>query len=212
MALVNAYITLPELKTWLRFDPEDITDAHPDDGLFEAAINGTCRWIDTKCKRHFYQVDEPRDFQASDLYNLDLGHWNDLVDVDALTVDEDGDGIYETAWMLGTDFELRPRNIMAAGPEDKPYRAVRAIGKRFPVNAVAGGRLERIRILGTWGWPAIPSGVITATKIQSARIVKRKEAPEGILGLNQFGVLRVSGRPDPDVMDAIKPYRLRSLG
>lgn len=211
MAIVNGYITLPELKRWLRFDAEDVDEVHVDDELFEAAISGTSRWIDQKCKRHFFQVDEARDFWASDLYNLDLGHFNDLVSIDTLTTDDDGDGVFETSWTEGVDFELRPRNVFA-GAEERPYRSVRALGRRFPVNAVAGGRIERIRMNGTWGWPAFPAGVATATKIQVARIVKRKEAPEGILGLNQFGVLRVSGRPDPDVMDAIKPYRLRSLG
>lgn len=211
MAIVNGYITLPELKVWLRFDPDEVNAPHPDDDLFEAAITGVSRWIDTKCKRHFYQVDEPRDFAASDLYNLNLGHFNDLVSIDTLTTDEDGDGVFETTWIEGTDFELRPKNVMA-GAEEKPYRLVRALGRRFPVNITAGGRIERIRMSGTWGWPAFPAGVVTGTKIQVARVVKRKEAPEGIVGLNQFGVVRVSGKPDPDVMDAIKPYRLRSLG
>jgi hypothetical protein len=209
--IVNGYIALPEFKRWLRFDPEDLNGTHPDDDLFETAINGTCRWIDQKCKRHFYQVDEPRDFEASDYYNLDLGHWNDLVSADALTVDQDGDGVFEEAWTLGTDFELRPRNVMA-GAEEKPYRSVRAIGRRLPINATAGGRLERIRITGTWGWPAVPEAIVTATKLQAARIVKRKEAPEGVMGLGQFGITVRMSRFDPDVMAAIRPYRLRSLG
>lgn len=211
MAIVNGYVTLPELKRWLRFDPEDLNVSHPDDDLFESAVNGTCRWIDQRCKRHFFQIVESRDFAADDPYNLALGHFNDLVSVSALTVDQDGDGIFEETWTVGTDFELRPVNVMA-GAEQKPYRAVRAIGRQFPLNALAGGRVERIRITGTWGWPAIPDGVITATKLQAARIVKRKEAPEGVLGLGQFGITVRMGRWDPDVLAAIRPYRLRSLG
>jgi hypothetical protein len=211
VAIVNGYITLPELKRWLRFDPDELNTPHPDDDLFEAAINGTCRWIDQKCKRHFYQLVEVRDFEATDLYNLALGQFNDLVSVTALTTDDDGDGVYETAWTVGTDFELRPRNVMASS-EKKPYRSVRALGRQFPVNVLAGGRLERIRISGTWGWPEFPDGIVSASKLQAARIVKRKEAPEGVLGLGAFGVTVRMGRNDPDVMAAIAPYRLRSLG
>lgn len=211
MAIVHGYVTLPEVKAWMSADPEDWTGANPKDDLYEAAINAVSRYIDKKCKRHFFQVTEARDLQADDLYNLALPHFHDLVDVTTFTTDEDGDGVFETTWIENTDFELRPKAIKAA-PEEKPYRSVRAIGRTFPINVVAGGRLERIRINGVWGWPDIPDAITQATKIQVARVIKRKEAPEGILGLNQFGVLRVSGKPDPDVMDLIGPYRLRSVG
>lgn len=209
MAIVNGYVTLPELKRWLRFDPEDLNASHPDDDLFETAINGTSRWIDQKCKRHFYQVVEPRVFHADDAYTLSLGHFNDLVSVDSLTVDRDGDGVYEETWTAGTDFELGPQNV-GAGAEEKPYRVVRALDRTFPVST--SGRTERVRIDGTWGWPAVPDGIVTAAKMQAARIVKRKEAPEGVLGLGQFGITVRMSRHDPDVLAAIRPYRLRSLG
>lgn len=212
MVIVNGYTTRPEIKAWLNYDAEDLNTVHHDDDLIDAAINGTSRWVDGKCKRTFYQVEESRDFAASDAYNLDLGHYNDLVSVGALSTDDDGDGVFETTWTEGVDFELRPKNVMA-GPEEKPYRSIRAIGRKFPINLTPGGRVERIRILGEpWGWPEVPAGIVTGVKIQVVRIVKRREAPEGIIGLGQFGITYVRTKGDPDVMGAIKPYRLRSLG
>lgn len=208
MAIVNGYVDRTEMKRWLEIDAP--SEPHKLDELIDAAVNGVSRWLDTKCKRHFFQVEEARDFWASDYYNLDLGHFNDLVSVDALSTDDDGDGVFEGAWSENVDFELRPRNVMA-GAEENPYRSVRAIGRRFPINLAAGGRIERIRILGVWGWPAVPDGIVQTTKLQVARIVKRREAPEGIAGLGQFGVVRMT-RVDPDVQAGYQPYRLRSVG
>lgn len=210
IATQDDYTSLAEMKLWMGGHAEDAEQPSALDGLIQAAITGTSRWLERKCKRHFYQRVETRYFAADDAYNLALGHWNDLVDLQSLTTDEDGDGVYEGVWAT-SEFELRPRNAPTM-PEERPYRSVRAIGRRFPINATQGGRIERLALLGTWGWPSYPSGIVTGTKIQVARIVKRKEAPEGIMGLNQFGVLRVANKPDPDVMQAIGPYRLRSLG
>jgi hypothetical protein len=209
VAIVNGYIGLPELKSWLRL-PGDPNDPHDDDPLFEAAVNGVSRYFDHYCRRHFYQVEGARDFEADDYYTVMLGTFSDLSELTTLTTDDDGDGVFETTW-AAENFELGPSSVLSA-PEERPWREVKAIGQRFPMAVTADSRMRRIRIQGTWGWPAIPDSITQATKIQCSRIIKRREAPEGILGLNQFGVLRVSNRMDPDVRDLVKPYRLRQVG
>lgn len=203
MAIVNGYVTLPELKRWLRY--EEPEDAQPDDELYEATATAVSRYVDNYCNRHFYQITEERDFCASDVHTIALGTFNDLVSITELSTDEDGDGVFAEVWDAA-DYETRPKNTLG------PYRFIRAIGRRFPRNTAAGGRLERIRVEGVWGWPTVPEAVHQATLIQAARVAKRKEAPEGILGLNQFGVLRVSGKPDPDVRDLLGSYRIRAVG
>lgn len=210
VASMDDYVSLRDMKRWLRFDPEDLDTPHPDDALFQAAISATSRWVERKALRHFYQIHESRVFEADDYYNLALGHFNDLVEITELATDEDGDGVFETVWSPA-NYQLRPIDA-SGGLEPRPYRSIRAIGQRFPINSLMGGRLERIRITGTWGWPMIPDAVVTAVKIQAGRIIKRKEAPEGIMGLGQFGVVRVSSKGDPDAMAAIRSVRLRSLG
>jgi hypothetical protein len=207
VAVVNGYVTRDEVKTWLSLDPDDLDEL---DELIEAAINATSRYFDKRCRRHFYQRTEARRFEATDAYTLDLGHYNDLVSVTTLKTDEDGDGTFEVTWDP-TERELKPTRVNAA-PEAKPYRSVHAIGRRFPYAMAVGERTERIEISGTWGWPEVPVDIHQAAKIQVARIVKRREAPEGIVGLNQFGVMYVSGKADPDVRGLIGPYRLRAVG
>lgn len=207
MPVDNGYATLGELKSWLDLDP---VAPHKNDALYEAVVNGVSRYFDKFCRRHFYQVVEARDFEATDYYTLMLGTFNDLAVLTALTTDDDGDGVFETAWAVA-DFDLFPKNTKA-GPELRPWREVKAIGRRFPMARIAGSRTHLVRLTGTWGWPAIPDAVKQAAKIQMSRVAKRKEAPEGILGLNQFGVLRVSSKMDPDVRDLLGPYRLRAVG
>lgn len=209
IAGMDDYVSLRDMKRWLRFDPEDLDTPHADDDLFRAAISATSRWVERKALRHFYQSNEVRYFSAADYYNVALGHFNDLVEISELATDEDGDGIYETVWSP-SEYQLRPVNA-AGGLDPRPYRSVRSIGRRFPLNLTAGGRLERVRITGVWGWPAVPDAIVTATKIQAGRIIKRKEAPEGIMGMGQFGVVRVSTRGDPDALSAIRSVRLRSV-
>lgn len=209
IAQIEDYVSLSELKRWLRFDADKIDTAHPDDGLMMAAIEGTCRWIERRCKRVFRQVHEARVFEVDDPYNVSLGHYNDLTGVIALSTDADGDGVFETVWPSSA-YEVRSPQ-RSKFPEDAPANALRALGQSFPQNTTLGGRIERIKVDGLWGWESVPDPIRQAAKIMAARIVKRKEAPEGVMGMGQFGVVRVS-RSDPDVNALIEPYRLRSLG
>lgn len=207
MPIVNGYVTQSEMKAWLGLDPEEPHDELDD--LIDDVVNAVSRYFDEICLRTFYQVIEARVFDPVDRYTIALGTYNDLVSVTELATDEDGDGTYEEVWDE-TEYELGPAPGSASEP--RPYRFVDAIGRRFPLVCIKGERKHRTRIMGTWGWPQFPDGLVQATKIQGARVLKRKEAPEGILGLNQFGVLRVAGKPDPDVMDLVRPYRLRTVG
>jgi hypothetical protein len=44
--------------------------------------------------------------------------------------------------------------------------------------------------------------------IKAARLFKRKNSPEGVLGgFQDFGAVRVTNREDPDVMMLLNPYR-----
>lgn len=176
------------------------TDPHPLDELFDESIEVASRWSDQWCRRHFYQVTETREFIADDLAVLRFGTFGDVVSVTAVESDDLGDGVF-VAWNPA-EFLVPPAS---AGPEARPSRTLEAVAKKFPLG-------RRVRVTGTWGWPAVPAPVARGTTIQAARLVKRREAPEGILGVNQFGVLRVAGRPDPDVVSLLNPYRLRVVG
>lgn len=77
---------------------------------------------------------------------------------EAVSLDLDRDGVYETA-LAASDYELLPRNA-PLGPEAAPYTAIElAPWGRF------GGWPPgvRVKVRGIWGWPAVPAAIKRAT-------------------------------------------------
>lgn len=64
-----------------------------------------------------------------------------------------------------------------------------------------------MRITAQFGWPAVPDDISEAALIQAARLFKRKDSPEGVIGNAEWGVVRLSRR-DPDVWNLIEQYVL----
>jgi len=193
------YITLDDLELHLGL---------PAGGEFDTkllnVIASVSRWADAYCQRHFYQdgttiAPVARLFDARDPCRLELGDTpvtiggvtvlSDLIEVTELATDDDADGTFETVW-APSEFQLLPLNSV-------PAQEIGAIGRRFPSRC--NERAGLVRVTGVWGWTAVPDTVRQACLIQCARIFKRKDSPEGVSGFDQFGVIRVSGRLDPDV-------------
>jgi hypothetical protein len=63
----------------------------------------------------------------------------------------------------------------------------------------------RVRVTARWGWPSVPDGVAQAAALLAARLYRRKDSPEGVLGSSEWGAVRVA-RFDPDVEGLIAPY------
>jgi hypothetical protein len=99
-------------------------------------------------------------------------------------------------------WQLWPSSDYYTVPEEPPFWAVRAISKRFPHPGFA-------RINGVFGYDHVPGDITEATLILAARFYKRTEAPLGIAGLAQTGVLRLAD--DPDVAELIAPYRVYDI-
>jgi hypothetical protein len=64
-----------------------------------------------------------------------------------------------------------------------------------------------VEITARFGWPEVPDEIVQATKILAARLWRRAVSPEGVVGSEQWGVVRLS-RTDPDVQALIDPYVL----
>jgi hypothetical protein len=186
--------------------------------LADAAVTASSHAIDEHCQRHFWQdVGATRTFMPTNLFCLELGPFNDLVSLTSLKTDPGGDGTYEVVWSA-SDYQLQPPTLLLG----RPYTAVRAVGPQiFPAygygyggaNALNFGyygfniRQDRVQIVGTFGWAAVPSEVVFATKIKAARLYLRHQSANGIAGLDNFGPIRVSQFEDPDVVSLLAPYR-----
>ena len=190
VALGQNYCTVEELKSRL-----GITDTSDDFELGLAAA-GASRAIDEITGRYFWRGTDTRTYIPESISRQSL---DDLVSVTSLKVDRDGDGVFEEIWTQGTDYalEVAPGKYNAAAKgEQWPYTAAQVItgGKLFPFTWM-WSHLDRIQVTGVFGWPAVPLNVKNAAIIAGAQIFRIKDAPFGVAGFGEFGVVRVQSNP-----------------
>lgn len=119
-----------------------------------------------------------------------------------LATDEDADGTYETTW-AATDYQLEPLGGIVDGIPGWPYTRIRAVSdaRLFPRNRF--GRAT-VRVTADWGWPDVPDPIKSAALILAEEIYKMKDAPFGVAGFGEYGMLRV--KENPKVAGMIAPY------
>jgi hypothetical protein len=198
--LQNLYCTPEMLK-----GRTGITDNH-DDAEILGACMATARWIDEDyCERFFYRYTATLVLPAADLYCLKIP---DLVSVTTLKTDEDGDGVFETTWSA-SDYQLRPVNAQALLVK-KPYTEIKALARTFPVVSYAPGvRVERVEIVGVWGWPAVPAPITEAAKILAGDYLKLGGMAFGVAGYGDYGAVRA--RMSSPAMKMLDPFRLHPV-
>ncbi len=193
MAIVNGYCTLAEIKASAR-----ITDS-VDDTLLELAVESASRMVDSYTQRYFYNAGTAtRLFAPQDSYVSEI---DDLITLTTLQT-SDGDD-FGTTW-AAKDYQLEPLNGNVDGLTNHPATRIRAVDD-FIFNVLDGE--ATVRVVGVWGWSAVPIAVKQATIIQAARIFKRNDSPLGIAGFGEMGAVRVGVQLDPDVKHLIDVYR-----
>jgi hypothetical protein len=193
MAIVNGYCSLTEIKASAR-----ITD-NVDDALLELAVESASRMVDSYTQRYFYNAGTAtRLFAPQDSYVSEI---DDLITLTTLQT-SDGDN-FGTTW-AAKDYQLEPLNGNVDGLTGHPATRIRAVDD-FIFNILDGE--ATVRVVGVWGWSAVPVAVKQATVIQAARIFKRNDSPLGIAGFGEMGAVRVGVQLDPDVKHLIDVYR-----
>lgn len=194
MALGDPYVSKAELEAHISGG----TSADSDAGL-TLAVSAASRWVDGWCRRQFNKASSA----TARLYRVtNTGRiWVDDIATSTVTI---GDGTgYANTWDA-TDFILEPIGALTYGATGEPYTSVSAVGSRQFLLTHPG----LVQVTATWGWPAVPDDVKQATLIQAARLFKRRESTSGVLGGNDFGIVRVGTQVDPDVSDLLQRYRL----
>lgn len=116
-------------------------------------------------------------------------------------VDFADNGSYGTTWTLNTHFLLEPMNATADG---EPYTTISPITSYFPTY----NRRPSVKVTAAWGWPEIHPDVAEAALIKAAKLFKRKDSIDGVLGgFADFGAVRISTREDPDVVSLLQPFK-----
>ena len=195
MAITQGYATLDELK---HINVLNLSTTASDD-ILESVIEGISRAIDNRCGRRFFSASETR------YYTAESGSFVPVDDIAAtgvtLTTDNDGDGVYENAWVEGTDFELTPYNAPLSGLsyttiEFKPHGA-----HRFPI------RSRGVKVTASFGYPAVPKPINRACVLQATRLFKRYITPLGVSAASAVGEIKLSIPAfDADVEMLLRPY------
>ncbi len=200
MAITNGYATLDQVK--LRLDRTDSSD----DTALESCIEAASRAIDALCDRRFWSESE-----ATRYYTAEFSDWlpvDDLQSITTISVDADGDRTYE-ANLSPSDYDLEPVNAPLTGIAF-PYTSIRT---RFTSSYYfPAGIRHGVKIVGNFGWSAVPIGITEATIIQATRLYHRKDSPYGVAGVGDFGRVSLLPRVDPDVNALCLPYIRMSVG
>lgn len=188
---------------------------HADDYEISMAIQAASGWINRYCGTHFFQVTEARTYPISNIYYLPI----DQIlpgSITSFLIDYDGDGVYETSWTEGNNYQVyregNTYNKNYAGI-DRPFDYVKVV-LGGPVT-VAGGQFfpfvwpfthdDRVKITGTWGWSTIPPEVNHACLIMATQLFREKDSPWGIAGVGDLGAIRT--QQSPFLIDLLRPFK-----
>jgi len=187
VSITNGYLTAKEAQ---EYTGRQFADGS---GILDDVVSSCSRMIDRHCGRHFYQagtVADPvaRYFDATTPSLLKLGPFNDLVSVDELVSDDNGDGVYETTWS-STNYQLGPVGAASRAPFAEPFTEIRLLNSYDFEMHVTSGRTGLIAVTGVWGWPDVPVDVKQACRILVAEVAKLQDAPFGVAGNDLTGVM-----------------------
>ena len=179
-----------------------------DNDLLEDLIESASRSIDRMANRRFYldTTASARLYRAySDIfvYVDDIGTTSSL----AVALDINGNGTYTKTLTLNQDYILDPLTASSLG---RPFTQLTMVSntETWPIfpGLTQNGLRPGVQVTARWGWPSVPDDINMACLILTADLYKRKDAPGGILGLGDLGVVRMSpiGR---DVTAMVRAYK-----
>jgi hypothetical protein len=207
MAWAPDYVTLAAQRLYVRLQP--VADEYDDVEISEA-VSGASRAIDLECCRQFGNSGATESREYTPRWSKSRQCW--YVDTDdiptsvglTMTLDTAHDGTFATAV---TKLLYRPLNVF------KRLRPAERLLFTAPAGAMVTGAADEVRVTVPspgFGWAAVPTTIILATKMQANRFLIRRDSPYGIAGNpDQGSELRLLARVDPDVALMINAYRRR---
>jgi hypothetical protein len=177
------------------------------DDLIESAITASARMIDARTGRRFYldSTTSPRVYSRAGSGRVHFDRQllayvistDDIGSAAGLTV-EVGSSV-SGVWNAVTDYTTGPENAVTRG---RPITTL-----YMPYGWEPSLWTWELRVTARWGWPSAPAQISEANRMLAARLYRRKDSPQGVVGSAEWGMVRVS-RFDPDVESLIGPYVL----
>lgn len=192
------YITPEHLKATLQLDGTSYADSD-----VQRAISAASRGIDWECGRRFYadaDANQARYYSPISAVTIEV---DDIITLTTLETDQDGDGTFEQAWTVNTDFVLEPLNAAADG---WPYTRITIqplASQGFP-----SGFPRSVKVTAKFGWSDVPDQVVQACGLVASKLLKRaREDPGGSAEAIALGgaAVRLVGS-DPTVKGLLAPY------
>ena len=193
-----SYASLAEFKAAI-----GISDSS-DDTALQSVLDATDALIDlyTDRKNGFGTATQTRYYTATDYKYVLI---DDLVSITTLQTDDDGNGTYETTWTANTDYNLAPGNAALDG---FPYNEIDVSvnwPRNFPRDVYRG-----VKVVGVFGWPAVPSAVKQAAIIQAGAVWSSRTSPFGVIGSQDLGgIIRQTRALHPESQVLLEAYRKR---
>jgi hypothetical protein len=194
VAFGDPYVNLAGMKSWLKIPLGDTAD----DLELEAALTAASSAIELATERQFNRDTSPSPVATRRRYQPRLRYLtyiDDLYSTEDLVITSGG-----VTLALGTDYDLEPVNGIYRGTPGFPFWKIRPLNRDLDTS---GYTLEATTPY--WGWEFVPAGVIQAARILAADLFKHKDAPLGVAGFGEFGVVRV--RENSTVSMLINPYK-----
>lgn len=195
MALGDDYGTLSVLKSRLSISDNE------DDTQLQNALSTATKSVEHFCRRQFNKTTTAtaRVFNPRSWWLAEVDDFHTTTDLEVAT-DLGDSGTFSTTWST-SDFQLEPLSGVVNSQEVWPFWKIRAVeAKYFPQLRRAG-----LQVTAQWGWDAVPAPVTEATLILAEETFKLKDAPFGIAGFGDFGMVQI--RQNPKVAQMLMPYR-----
>jgi len=197
VALGDSYATLLELKSRLG----GVTGTGEDAALTNALAVAS-RGIEQVCGRQFNKTTSAsaRLFHPNSSRLAWVDDFHTITDL-VIKTDAGDAGAYPTVW-AASNYELEPLNGIQAGESGWPYWILHAVRMCFPTCT----QRAPLQVTAQWGWTAVPAGVKEACLAVAEETYKLKDAPFGVTGVAEWGIVRV--RANPLAMAMIERYQL----
>ena len=198
MTITNGLCTLAEFKSAAR-----LIDT-VDDVMLEPVIEAASRMIEAHCGRRFYADSTATARVFAPLHN-GLAIVDDFHTTTDLVVKTDPNltGTYSETW-TAADYQLEPLNGLRDGVS-WPYNSIRALGAYLFPTAL---QRATVQVTAKWGFAAVPTDVKVAALIQSEALFKAYDAPLGVAGIGDMGVMRMRQALHPSAAALLERYRL----
>lgn len=177
----------------------DINDSNDETRILNAAVAAS-RAVDALCNRPglgggrggFWSIAAATAVYRPDPWEIpaEVGDWAAIG-----TVSTSADGGVTWTDLATTAYQAEPLNAAVAG---EPYHQLRVHDTSWPSVSSYPGR-PCLRIVGTYGFSAVPEEVEQATRLLTLRWLKRNTSPLGVSGFGDMSPVYVRNS-DPDVV------------